>query len=101
MKYMYKENSYLHILDCFLNFNFYWFSLSPPLLYFSMILNYFLIVQRYSENIVKDGLCNKDSAPSVSSISRVLRGGGHTLDGDMDGRPSHSIDGILGEIIIG
>ena len=41
-------------------------------------------------------MCSKESAPSVSSISRVLRGGGHTLDGDMDGRPSHSIDGILG-----
>ena len=47
-------------------------------------------------NLVEDGMCSKESAPSVSSISRVLRGGGHTLDGDMDGRPSHSIDGILG-----
>ena len=45
-------------------------------------------------------MCSKESAPSVSSISRVLRGGGHTLvEGDIiDGRPSHSIDGILGRL---
>ena len=27
------------------------------------------------ERLVRDGLCDKESAPSVSSISRVLRGG--------------------------
>ena len=47
---------------------------------------------------VQDGLCNKETAPSVSSISRVLRGGGHGLETEQDpSRPSHSIDGILGE----
>jgi len=49
------------------------------------------------ERLVKDGLCNKETAPSVSSISRVLRGGGHGLESEHDPmRPSHSIDGILG-----
>ena len=46
----------------------------------------------------QDGLCTKETAPSVSSISRVLRGSGHSIDGDMEGRPSHSIDGILGRV---
>ena len=27
------------------------------------------------ERLVRDGLCDKETAPSVSSISRVLRGG--------------------------
>ena len=56
----------------------------------------------FSTRVFQDGLCNKESAPSVSSISRVLRGGGHTLvEGDIiDGRPSHSIDGILGKTMI-
>jgi len=49
------------------------------------------------ERLVKEGLCNKESAPSVSSISRVLRGGGQRDDLDQDpGRPSHSINEILG-----
>jgi len=49
------------------------------------------------ERLVKEGLCNKESAPSVSSISRVLRGGGQRDDLDHDpGRPSHSINEILG-----
>jgi len=53
------------------------------------------------ERLVKDGLCDKESAPSVSSISRVLRGNGHITEGDHgdllgQDRPSHSIDGILG-----
>ena len=46
----------------------------------------------------QEGLCNKESAPSVSSISRVLRGGQREEEGDLDpARPSHSIDGILGK----
>ena len=36
------------------------------------------------ENLIKDGLCDKESVPSVSSISRLLRGG----EGDED-----SVDG--------
>ena len=47
----------------------------------------------------QDGVCDKTSAPSVSSISRVLRGGsiaGTDLNGSDGGRSNHSIDGILG-----
>ena len=45
-------------------------------------------------------MCNKESAPSVSSISRVLRGGQREEEGDLDpARPSHSIDGILGKCL--
>ena len=89
--------------------------------------------------IAQDGLCDKESAPSVSSISRVgwlpymtslnfrpiindyakiiytmindqlqyqvLRGNGHITEGDHgdllgQDRPSHSIDGILGNFSI-
>lgn len=42
----------------------------------------------------QDGICDKTSAPSVSSISRLLRGGRRD---DCDPRRNHSIDGILGE----
>lgn len=48
------------------------------------------------EQLIKDVVCDKNNAPSVSSISRVLRGGhtdGCTSD---EGRTNHSIDGILG-----
>ena len=57
----------------------------------------------------QDGICDKNSAPSVSSISRVLRGnyGNDLTDGSHvhpplefsseDGRTNHSIDGILGK----
>ncbi|RWS13753.1 protein gooseberry-like isoform X1, partial [Dinothrombium tinctorium] len=53
----------------------------------------------------QDGICDKNSAPSVSSISRVLRGtkthygyksDGETSVSDGHGRKDHSIDGILG-----
>lgn len=52
------------------------------------------------ERLVKEGLCNKESAPSVSSISRVLRGGlREEEEGEGDpARHSHSIDGILGKL---
>ncbi|XP_046436379.1 protein gooseberry isoform X1 [Neodiprion pinetum] len=44
----------------------------------------------------QDGVCDKASAPSVSSISRLLRGPtNQTRPGD-DPRRNHSIDGILG-----
>ena len=52
------------------------------------------------ERLVKEGLCNKETAPSVSSISRVLRGGlreEEEEEGD-PARHSHSIDGILGKL---
>lgn len=46
----------------------------------------------------QDGICDKTSAPSVSSISRLLRGPtNQTRPGD-DPRRNHSIDGILGEL---
>jgi paired box protein 3/7 len=44
----------------------------------------------------QDGICDKNNAPSVSSISRVLRGGHTDLSSD-EGRTNHSIDGILGK----
>lgn len=44
------------------------------------------------DKLIKDGICDKNSAPSVSSISRLLRGG---RKDDLD-RKNHSIDGILG-----
>ncbi|XP_075210918.1 protein gooseberry-like isoform X2 [Lycorma delicatula] len=45
------------------------------------------------DRLVKDGICDKNSAPSVSSISRLLRG---SRRDDCDPRKNHSIDGILG-----
>lgn len=46
------------------------------------------------DRLIKEGLCDRNSAPSVSSISRILRGGSLMAD---DLRKDHSIDGILGE----
>jgi len=47
----------------------------------------------------QDGVCDKASAPSVSSITRLLRGPtNQTRPGD-DPRRNHSIDGILGEFL--
>ncbi|XP_008556412.1 protein gooseberry isoform X2 [Microplitis demolitor] len=47
------------------------------------------------DQLIKDGVCDKTSAPSVSSISRLLRGPtNQTRLGD-DPRRNHSIDGIL------
>ncbi|KAH9376913.1 hypothetical protein HPB48_002772 [Haemaphysalis longicornis] len=60
------------------------------------------------DRLVKDGVCDKSSAPSVSSISRVLRGSRDTgssddslqrgggSDGECAKKADHSIDGILG-----
>ncbi|XP_011179388.1 protein gooseberry [Zeugodacus cucurbitae] len=42
--------------------------------------------------LIESGLCDKNTAPSVSSISRLLRGGAHSDSGSS----AHSIDGILG-----
>ncbi|XP_060521813.1 protein gooseberry-like [Cylas formicarius] len=44
------------------------------------------------DKLIKEGICDKNSAPSVSSISRLLRGG-RKEDAE---RKNHSIDGILG-----
>jgi len=41
----------------------------------------------------QEGVCDKTGAPSVSSISRVLRG---RTRPDDDPKKDHSIDGILG-----
>ncbi|XP_017770415.1 PREDICTED: protein gooseberry [Nicrophorus vespilloides] len=45
------------------------------------------------DKLIKEGICDKTSAPSVSSISRLLRGGRKE---DLMDRKNHSIDGILG-----
>ena len=45
----------------------------------------------------QDVVCDKNNAPSVSSISRVLRGGHTDLASSDEGRTNHSIDGILGK----
>ncbi|XP_074101967.1 protein gooseberry isoform X2 [Cotesia typhae] len=48
------------------------------------------------DHLIKEGVCDKTSVPSVSSISRLLRGPtNQTRPGD-DPRRNHSIDGILG-----
>ena len=52
----------------------------------------------FFKTLLEDSICDKNSAPSVSSISRVLRGG-HTDIGLGDElKTNHSIDGILGKI---
>lgn len=49
-----------------------------------------------SSFLFQEGICDKNSAPSVSSISRLLRGGRK----DDPERKNHSIDGILGKSIM-
>ena len=51
----------------------------------------------YSFISKQDGICDKNNAPSVSSISRVLRGGHTDINSSDEGRTNHSIDGILGK----
>ena len=46
---------------------------------------------------MEDSICDKNSAPSVSSISRVLRGGQTDIGLGDEQRTNHSIDGILGK----
>ncbi|CAG2159860.1 unnamed protein product, partial [Oppiella nova] len=59
------------------------------------------------DRLVKEGICDKNTAPSVSSISRVLRGSNRGTDyrsgnesdvsiNEYSVRKDHSIDGILG-----
>uniref|UniRef100_A0A0K8UUB2 Protein gooseberry n=1 Tax=Bactrocera latifrons TaxID=174628 RepID=A0A0K8UUB2_BACLA len=45
--------------------------------------------------LIECGLCDKNTAPSVSSISRLLRGGNSSAHSE-SGSSAHSIDGILG-----
>ncbi|XP_053962808.1 protein gooseberry [Anastrepha ludens] len=45
--------------------------------------------------LIESGICDKNTAPSVSSISRLLRGGSGGARSD-SGSSAHSIDGILG-----
>ncbi|XP_045500194.1 protein gooseberry [Colias croceus] len=45
------------------------------------------------DKLIKEGICDKNTAPSVSSISRLIRGGKRD---ESDPRRNHSIDGILG-----
>ncbi|XP_029677353.1 LOW QUALITY PROTEIN: protein gooseberry-like [Formica exsecta] len=48
------------------------------------------------EKLIKqDGVCDKASAPSVSSITRLLRGPANQTRPNDDPRRNHSIDGIL------
>lgn len=46
------------------------------------------------DKLIKEGICDKNTAPSVSSISRLIRGGKRD---ESDPRRNHSIDGILGK----
>ena len=45
------------------------------------------------DKLVDDGICSDETVPSISSISRLLKG--HGLDTETDVKPGHSIDGIL------
>ncbi|XP_076031170.1 uncharacterized protein LOC143019419 [Oratosquilla oratoria] len=45
------------------------------------------------DRLIKEGIVDKTNAPSVSSISRILRGGKR----DDDPRKDHSIDSIIGK----
>ena len=47
------------------------------------------------DKLVEDGMCNEENVPSISSISRLLKGQG-LLETETDVKPGHSIDGILG-----
>jgi len=47
------------------------------------------------DKLVEDGVCNDETVPSISSISRLLKGQG-LLETETDVKPGHSIDGILG-----
>lgn len=48
------------------------------------------------EQLIKEGICDKQSAPSVSSISRLLRQK-NGEDGDTEIPNNYSINGILGQ----
>ena len=74
-----------------------------------------LYIYIYILDRIKDGICDKQTTPSVSSISRLLRGSRSSTDGDdgssdgiggghhSDQRPQHdhTIDGILaGKLVL-
>ena len=48
------------------------------------------------DKLVEEGLCSEESVPSISSISRLLKGQGGLEMTETDVKPGHSIDGILG-----
>ena len=47
------------------------------------------------DKLVEDGLCNEESVPSISSISRLLKGQG-LIETETEVKPGHSIDNIMG-----
>ena len=47
------------------------------------------------DRLVGEGVCSQETVPSISSISRILRGE-KAERGDSEEKQSHSIDGILG-----
>ena len=49
------------------------------------------------ERLVSEGLCDKETAPSVSSISRVLRGAG-AGDAEPESEPAESSHGPVSTI---
>ncbi|KAI1283090.1 Paired box protein Pax-7 [Halotydeus destructor] len=61
--------------------------------------------QEIRDRLIKDGICDKNSAPSVSSIARLIRvrSGDRSACSNLQAdyldasRKDHSIDGILGE----
>ena len=56
------------------------------------------------DRLIKEGLCDRTTAPSVSSISRLLRGPNNSMHSSVakenesvgKGQHKHTIDGILG-----
>ena len=55
------------------------------------------------ENLIKDGLCDKESVPSVSSISRLLRGEGDedsSVDGGVSVGGSDDGSSVIWEIML-
>lgn len=50
------------------------------------------------DRLIKEGLCDRTTAPSVSSISRLLRGPNGSRDDPSSNKHKHSIDGILGSV---
>lgn len=49
------------------------------------------------EQLIKEGICDKQSAPSVSSISRLLRQKNGDEEGETEIPNNYSINGILGQ----
>ena len=47
------------------------------------------------DKLVEDGLCSEETVPSISSISRLLKGQG-LIETETDVKPGHSIENIMG-----